>query len=519
MTFTEQNAKDSLVKMHAQYMPSNPYYIEYILGAFSALSGSVEERYLAMVETLFAVAHEGSVDPTFGGPVKHPTQYLADLTASEFVDFVYPNSPNRNELINEVSSGAISKVELGASSGLVTSPRPSVKDVVDAINTVSGGNGLPSVPSVELPKANLTFPGVTDEQVSFLVALYIGAFSRAPEFEGLEWWAGNLASKLETGVSPDHALYEMGIQLYDAGAVNGESGTGLSNSGYVEFAYNNSLGRQFDQGGFNYWVEKLDTGALTRGEFLSTFLKAALQNPADGEYLLSRIAVAEHAAQKHVSGPMVEGIDLHAVIEKVSNPSNALSAINKIIDDYGVLKSGTDALDTLSISGVKGQLTITDGIAIAETTSGKFVFDNDVERVIINGQKHVALDIDGNAGDAFRMYQAALNRTPDKDEVGYWINRLDKGDSLETVAGGFLSSPEFAQLYGSSPSNPDFINALYINVLGREADQSGFSYWMDKLEGGHITQMGALASFSVSEENKIGLVGLLENGIEFVPYA
>jgi serralysin len=41
----------------------------------------------------------------------------------------------------------------------------------------------------------------------------------------------------------------------------------------------------------------------------------------------------------------------------------------------------------------------------------------------------VAIDIDGTAGQLYRLYSAALGREPDEVGMGYWISRMDNGTS------------------------------------------------------------------------------------------
>lgn len=48
----------------------------------------------------------------------------------------------------------------------------------------------------------------------------------------------------------------------------------------------------------------------------------------------------------------------------------------------------------------------------------------------------LALDIDGDAGQAYRIYPAALNRIPDTVGLGFWINALDHAQCLASVAAG-----------------------------------------------------------------------------------
>jgi len=126
----------------------------------------------------------------------------------------------------------------------------------------------------------------------------------------------------------------------------------------------------------------------------------------------------------------------------------------------------------------------------------------------------VALDIEGNAGQAYRLYKAAFDREPDSFGLGYWINELDNGSSLLDISNSFIDSLEFQALYGSSPSDEEFIELLYSNVLDRTLDQSGFDYWVTDLNSG-LTHAGALASFSESSENQSNLIGLISNGIQY----
>ena len=48
----------------------------------------------------------------------------------------------------------------------------------------------------------------------------------------------------------------------------------------------------------------------------------------------------------------------------------------------------------------------------------------------------------------------------------------------------FLASAEFKELYGEDVSNQSYVNTLYLNVLGRGADESGLIYWLGRLNTG-----------------------------------
>ncbi len=107
---------------------------------------------------------------------------------------------------------------------------------------------------------------------------------------------------------------------------------------------------------------------------------------------------------------------------------------------------------------------------------------------------------DGADGKAFRLYMAALDRTPDSAGLANWINTIQSGTSLEDVAHGFMTSAEFQQKYGAL-SNGDFVNQMYQNVLHRGADATGFENWTHALEAGQ-TRESVLVGFSESVENQ-----------------
>ena len=138
-----------------------------------------------------------------------------------------------------------------------------------------------------------------------------------------------------------------------------------------------------------------------------------------------------------------------------------------------------------------------------------------ISRVIIDG-KTIALDIDGIAGQAYRIYKAAFNRTPDNGGLKYWIQQMDGGKKLSEVASGFIASNEFKSLYGANPTSDQFVAKLYNNVLGRAPDAGGFNYWVGLLNNKQIDMTSTLVNFSESTENQAGVIGVIQNGIELL---
>lgn len=140
---------------------------------------------------------------------------------------------------------------------------------------------------------------------------------------------------------------------------------------------------------------------------------------------------------------------------------------------------------------------------------------NGIERVEFSNAG-IAYDINGNAGQAYRIYKAAFDRAPDAGGLGFWIDTLDRGQTLAQVASGFLGSPEYVSRYGAGISDNAFINNLYHNVLHRDADAGGAAYWGTRLTSGS-SRGQVLAEFSESPENQAQVIGSIQNGIDYLP--
>lgn len=134
-----------------------------------------------------------------------------------------------------------------------------------------------------------------------------------------------------------------------------------------------------------------------------------------------------------------------------------------------------------------------------------------IERIHFN-DGYLALDINGTAGQAYRIYQAAFDRTPDAGGISYWIKMMDTGMSLKDVAHDFISSTEFMVTYGANMSNQAFIEQLYMNVLNRAGEAAGVDYWTGRMAA-DLTRADVLAGFSESPENVAGVAPAISDGI------
>lgn len=141
-----------------------------------------------------------------------------------------------------------------------------------------------------------------------------------------------------------------------------------------------------------------------------------------------------------------------------------------------------------------------------------------IERLVF-ADTHVALDVGAGetGGRAYRLYEAAFNRTPDTAGVGFWIGTLDAGVSVTTVAQGFIDSQEYRAAYGSAMTHRELVTRYYTNILDRAPEQAGLDFWVGKLDSG-ATRAEVLAGISESAENIAGSAALIANGFSYLPY-
>lgn len=177
--------------------------------------------------------------------------------------------------------------------------------------------------------------------------------------------------------------------------------------------------------------------------------------------------------------------------------------------------------DTVILDGKRADYTVASASGSFTVTDSKGLDGTDtltkVERLQF-ADTSVALDIDGVGGQAYRIYQAAFNRVPDKGGLGFWMSVMDGGTSLLSVAQGFVDSKEFKDLYGANATNRDTLNKMYDNVLHRAPDPGGFAFYLDLLDRKIITVADMLKDISESPENKAALVGVMQNGFEYTPF-
>ena len=98
-----------------------------------------------------------------------------------------------------------------------------------------------------------------------------------------------------------------------------------------------------------------------------------------------------------------------------------------------------------------------------------------------------------------RFYTKALKRAGDPSGVEYWSKALkDSQKSAKEVAKEFFNSEEFKS---RNLTDEEFIDVVYQTLMGRSADEAGKSYWLEQLQSG-VSRDEMIDQFLKSQEFK-----------------
>ena len=305
----------------------------------------------------------------------------------------------------------------------------------------------------------------------------------------------DIALTLTTGL--DDSIYVSG---YTTGSLDGQTNGGGSDAFLTKFTAD----------GTKAWTKLLGTSgieyayALTTGLEGSIYVSGSTEGALDGQTNSGGYDVFLTKYQD-------------STVTLRTGTVNADTINNSLVSENIDGGAGTDTLvytsnSTAVVISKSGGNTV-----LTNTATGEVDTLVNVERLKF-ADTGIALDTSGVGGQAYRVYKAAFNRTPDVGGLGFWISGMDGGASLSAVAQGFVNSAEFKSVYGASPTNAQIVTRFYDNVLGRAADSGGYNYWLGVLNSGNANVAQVLASFSESAENQAGVIGLIGNGILYTPF-
>jgi hypothetical protein len=112
------------------------------------------------------------------------------------------------------------------------------------------------------------------EDIASFVELYIAYFNRAPDAEGLNFWGSAFANGF--------SLESIATLFLDQDETRDTYPDTLSTLEFVTQVYGNVLGRTPDQSGLEFWAGALDSGNVTRDQFILEALRGAKVDLPEG---------------------------------------------------------------------------------------------------------------------------------------------------------------------------------------------------------------------------------------------
>jgi|GEM_PF-2782156 len=165
-----------------------------------------------------------------------------------------------------------------------------------------------------------------DTSSSQLIELYIATFGRAPDASGYRFWKGHLDAHTLT-------IQNIAKLFFDATETQLRYPSTLSTSGFVDSIYTNVLGRPAESTGKAYWVWRLDSGTITREDFILTFVQTASANTgtADQQLVLNKTLLGYHYA---VTLALDDTTLAFHVMDSVGSDSESLTRTQSDLDAY-----------------------------------------------------------------------------------------------------------------------------------------------------------------------------------------
>ena len=230
-----------------------------------------------------------------------------------------------------------------------------------------------------------------------------------------------------------------------------------STEGFVYRMYTTVLGREPDAEGFQYWVNKLDSGECGAAEIVNGFFNSNeynAQNKSNEEIVTDCYnAMLNRDPDEGGKEFWEKRLDVGMSADAVCAGFVESTEFNKLADQYGIRT---------------GEIKITK-----------------------------ARDVN-YARTAFvhRLYEDCLEREPETEGLEFWCNKLNNGMGGTEVAAGFVFSNESKN---KAADNDEYVEMLYRTILGRDSEAEGKNYWVNKLDYS-ITREKALNGFMNSNE-------------------
>lgn len=105
------------------------------------------------------------------------------------------------------------------------------------------------------------------------------------------------------------------------------------------------------------------------------------------------------------------------------------------------------------------------------------------------------------------LYEVALGRSADGSGRTYWLEQIRNGAALDTIGASFYGSEEYYRRSGGTDQS--FVESLYADVLGRAPDSGGRQYWLTRMAVDSVPIHHIATGFHASLESRRDRAGRL----------
>lgn len=308
-----------------------------------------------------------------------------------------------------------------------------------------------------------------------LSALYVAVFNRAPDQAGLSFW--------EDAMDAGHPFAGL-AESFTSNALFIDTHQGSTRS-FVESIYQNAFGQRGDEEGMSYWIDQLDQGNISNGDFIENVLSTSLNYVDNPENPHNELQLARKAA-------------LENKIEAAQYFTSQLGEASNPAPFESDSQLPTDAAFNASINAVKNV-----GSSPESLTEAKLWIEGIAENGIppMEPSEPVApTDAQGvfNALSSEQKAAAVIisvfNRAPDSEELEYWSQALDEGLSVSNMIESAMSNPSFMVAYNGL-NTAEFIDEIYLNILNQKGSPEITAQWVDAIDNGSVTKAQFIEQF------------------------
>lgn len=298
---------------------------------------------------------------------------------------------------------------------------------------------------------------------------YKGFYGREADNDGLEYWSNEIVSQRRTVAN----VFECFINSDECKSKN------YNNEEYVKALYIGLQGREPDAAGLEYWTSQLGLGQSRKVVLYNIFNSNEFQTKLDLMGIKNKGQI---------------DLDLN------DNKGSVKNLINQFYKGIYGREADNGGLEFWSSQVLDGKQSIAD-ILLVFTNSEECKSKNYTNEEYVKS-----------------IYTALFNRTPNNEELNYWVGVLESGNSRVSVLAINMNSKEFQENLdnigiknkGTIDTSLDdrkgevkgIVENFYLGFHGRKADPSGANFWADQIISGNRSVAQVVDSFINSDEFK-----------------